>query len=216
MSDVRQPELQESPPRGDIRKWLKESFEGAEWEDDDSPIDFDDTPLEQLLSAVFDWHDRNLSDALNRLGYSSETIRDFRENRFDLASAVQGLTVRLGDTATIDPENLHPAAKHVDHMLLIDGFELLRAARSFWAQAKPANMVRCLQLFERHWSVFHEKEHPAILAAEGGRASGKARRKKQDEKLDAAARAYGQLIKKHEHTMREPRKKEIEKAADLR
>lgn len=210
MSDVRQPELRESPGRGDIREWLKESFE-----DDDSPVDFDDTPLDQILSAVFDWHDRRLSDALKRLGYSSETIRDFRENRFVLASAVEGLTVPVGCTAIIDPENRHPAAQDIDHMLLIDGFELLRAARSYAAQAKHANMLRCLQLFARHWSVFHEKERPAILAAKGGRVSGEARRKKKDEKLDAAARAYGQLLKKHEYTMRGPKKPEIEKAAKL-
>jgi hypothetical protein len=215
MSDVRQPELRESPGRGDIREWLKESFEGAEWEDDDSPVDFDDTPLDQILSVVFDWHDRRLSDALNRLGYSSETIRDFRENRFVLASAVEGLTVPVGCTAIIDPDNRHPAARKIDHMLLIDGFELLRAARSYSAQAKPANMLRCLQLFTRHWSIFHEKERPAILAAKGGRASGEARRKKQDEKLDAAARAHEQLIKKHEYAMRVPKKSEIEKAARL-
>ena len=54
-----------------------------------------------------------------------------------------------------------------------------------------------------------------MLAAKGGRASGEVRSKKRDEKLDAAGRAYGQLIKKHEYTMQEPRKKEIEKAADL-
>lgn len=215
MSDVRQPELRESPRRVNIRKWLKESFEGDESEDDDSPIDFDDTPLDQLLSAVFDWHDRRLSDALKRLGYSSETIRDFQENRFVLASAVEGPTVPVGHAATIDPANCHPAAHDIDHMLLIDGFELLRAARSFSAQAKPANMLRCLQLFARHWSVFHEKERPAILAAKGGRASGEARRKKTAKKFGAAARAYEQLLMKHVYAMRGPKKSEIEKAAGL-
>jgi hypothetical protein len=44
MSDVRHPELRESPGT-DIREWLKESFQGAEWGEDDSPVDFDDSPV---------------------------------------------------------------------------------------------------------------------------------------------------------------------------
>ncbi len=214
MSEVRQPELRESPGT-DIREWLKESFQGAEWEEDDSPVDFDDSPIDQLLEVVFDWYDRRLSDALNRFGYSSETLREFRESRSDLASAVEGSTVPVGCTATIDPANRHPAARDIDHMLLIDGFQLLRTARWFAGQAKFTNVLRYLQLYERHWSIFHEKERPTILAAKGGRVSGEARRKKKAKKLDAAARAYEQLLKKNEYTMRGPKKSEIEKAAKL-
>ena len=214
MSDVLQPELRESPGT-DIREWLKESFQGAEWEEDDSPVDFDDSPIDQLLEGVFDWHDQRLSDALKHLDYSSETIRDFRENRFVLASAVEGSSVPVGCTAIIKPANRHPAAREIDHMLLIDGFELLRAARSYAAQGMHANVLRCLQLFARHRSIFHEKERPAILAAKGGRVSGEARRKNKAKKLDAAARAYEQLLKKNEYTMRGPKKSEIEKAAKL-
>lgn len=215
MSDVRQPELRESTSSGDIRKWLKESFEGAEWEDDDSPIDFDDTPLEQLLSAVFDWHDRNLSDALNRLGYSSETIRVFRDDRGELASAVEGPALPLGDKAIIFPAKQHSAVRDPHHMLLIDGFKLLRAARYFAGETMFKNVLRYLQLLEKHWSIFHETRHPTVTGGKGGRASGKARRKKRDEKLDAAARAFGQLVKKPEYTMRDPKKPEIAKAAGL-
>ena len=207
--------MRESSNAEALRAWLKESFAGAEWEDDDSPVVFYGTPIEQLLEAVIDWHDRHLSDALKRLEYSTETIRDFRENRFDLASAVEGPAVPVGCTATIDPANRHPAARDIDHMLLIDGFELLRAARAFAGRAMFTNTRRCLQLVARHWSIFHEKERPAILGANAGRASGKARRKKRAEKLDAAARACGQLRKKNEYTMRGPKKHEIEEAAGL-
>ncbi len=207
--------MRESPNAEALRAWLKESFAGAEWEDDDSPVAFYGTPIEQLLEAVIDWHDRHLSDALKRLGYSSETIRDFRENRFDLASAVEGLAVPVGCTATIDPANRHPAARDIDHMLLIDGFELLRAARSYADQAMHANMLRCLQLFARHWSIFHEKERPAILGAKGGRVSGEARGNKKDEKLDAAARAYKRLLGQSAYMMRRIYKNEIEDAAEL-
>ena len=215
MSDVRQPELREPPDTDVIRAWLKESFRPAEWEDDDSLVDFDNTPLDQLLEAVFDWHDRRLSDALKRLGYSSETIREFRENRSDLASAVEGQAVPMGYSAAIDPANRHPAARDIDHMLLIDGFQLLHTARWFAGQAKFTNVLRYLQLYERHWSIFHEKERPTILAAKGGRVSGEARRKNKAKKLDAAARTYEQLLKKNEYTMRGPKKSEIEKAAKL-
>ena len=200
-----------------IRAWLKDSIQrlGVKWEDDDSPVDVDDSPLDQLLEAVFDWQDRSLSDALKYLGYSRETIGEFRDNQFELASAVEGPNLPIGHAATIDPTREHGAARDIRHMLLIDGFELLRAARSYAAQAMYTNMLRCLQLNERHYSIFHKEVWPVYIGTKGGHASGEVRRKQSAAKLDSAARAYGQLREKNEYTMREPKKPAIEEAAGL-